>query len=274
MEDIVIVRSTIFVAVLVIFLLFQLIFPSRKNIDGRWKYMLSNVGIVLFNNVVIGLLPLIPYQMSIIAKNNTWGLINFIFNDSNLLVNNSLLNISMIVFGIVVLDIFIYFQHRLFHKVDFLWRLHSMHHIDPMLDVTSGLRFHPIEIVISNFVKVGVIFLIGINPLSVIIFEIALNGLAMFNHSNIKINYKIEKVLNKILITPALHTIHHSKIFEETNSNFGFSVPWWDKLFHTFKANGKYQQSEIKIGTYPMPDKKYQLFPGMLIQPFLRESNK
>lgn len=271
MEDIVFIRSTIFIVVLVICLLFQWISPSRKNIDGRWKYMSSNIGIVLFNNVVIGLLPLIPYQMSIIAKDNSWGLINFIYDQNIFSANNGFLNIFTILIGIVVLDMVIYFQHRLFHKVGFLWRLHSMHHIDPMLDVTSGLRFHPIEIVISNFIKVGTIIFLGVNPLSVIIFEIALNGLAMFNHSNIKINDKVEKVLNKVLITPALHTIHHSKIFEETNSNFGFSVPWWDKLFHTFKATGKYQQNKIRIGTVPMPDQKYQLFPGMLIQPFLKK---
>jgi sterol desaturase/sphingolipid hydroxylase (fatty acid hydroxylase superfamily) len=149
-----------------------------------------------------------------------------------------------------------------------------MHHIDPMLDVTSGLRFHPIEIIISNFIKVGAIFMIGINPAAVIIFEVSLNGLSMFNHSNIKINNKLEKVLNKVLITPALHTIHHSKILEETNSNFGFSVPWWDKLFHTFNSTGMYLQNEIRIGTVPMPDIKYQLFPGMLIQPFLKNKNK
>lgn len=256
-----IIRGAIFVSVLAICIILQWV-PSRPFDKGRSKFMASNLGMVIFNNVVIGLLPLIPYQMAIIAQDNSYGLFN-------ILIKSTSFRIVGLVLGIAVLDIVIYFQHRMFHKVGFLWRLHSMHHIDPMLDVTSGLRFHPLEIVISNFIKVVTIVIIGINPLAVVIFEIALNGLAMFNHSNIKINDRIEKVLNKLLITPALHTIHHSKIYEETNSNYGFSVPWWDKRFGTFKPNGKYVQNEIRIGTVPMPDEKYQLFPGMLIQPFL-----
>jgi len=263
MDNVAIIRSIVFISVLLICIILQWASPSRPFYKGRWKSDASNGGIVLFNNVIIGFLPLIPYQMALIAADNDWGILNLNYFNK--------LEPVTFVLGILIMDMIIYFQHRMFHKVSFLWKLHSMHHIEPMLDVTSGLRFHPIEIVISNFIKVGTIILMGIDPVAVIVFEIALNGLAMFNHSNVKINDNIEKGLNKILITPALHTIHHSKIYKETNSNYGFSVPWWDKMFKTFKANGKYEQKDIRIGTVPMPVEKYQYFPMMLIQPFIKK---
>ena len=262
------IRPIIFVLVLASCLLLQWKFPSRQSDLDRWKFMGSNIGIVLFNNLIILLLPIIPYQTSSFGVTNNYGLFNLLLTNVNL--NNSIITTLIVITGIIILDIVIYFQHRLFHKVNFLWKLHSMHHIDPMLDVTSGLRFHPIEIILSNFLKVLTVIVFGIQPLSVIIFEVALNSLAMFNHSNIKINSKIENILNKILITPAIHTIHHSKILKETNSNYGFSVPWWDMLFKTYTPVGKYDQEHINIGTVPMPEKKYQLFPGMLVQPFIK----
>lgn len=263
MDNVTLIRGFSFFGVFAICMSLQWLIPSRKFNKDRWQFMTSNLLLVLVNNVLIGFLPIIPFYMAVVASENSWGFFNII----------SLWPVAEIVIGIIALDIVIYFQHRVFHKVNFLWRLHSMHHIDPMLDTTSGLRFHPIEIVISNFVKVGAIILFGVNPLSVIIFEVLLNGLAMFNHSNLAIANPIEKVLSKVLITPALHTIHHSKRFDETNSNYGFSVPWWDMIFGTFKSKGIYQQFEIRIGTVPMPEKKYQLFPGMLVQPFLKKDS-
>lgn len=122
---------------------------------------------------------------------------------------------------------------------------------------------------LSNFIKIITILVLGIAPATVLIFEVVLNALSMFNHSNLNIPEPLERVLNKVLITPALHTIHHSKIIKETQSNYGFSVPWWDKIFGTFCAKGKYPQAKIHIGIIPMPEEKYSLFPGMLVQPFL-----
>jgi sterol desaturase/sphingolipid hydroxylase (fatty acid hydroxylase superfamily) len=261
MDKVTLIRSISFFGVFAICMSLQWVIPSRKFEKDRWQFMTSNLLLVLFNTVLIGLLPIIPFYMAMVASENSFGLLNMI----------SLWPVVEIALGIIFLDIVIYFQHRVFHQVNFLWRLHSMHHIDPMLDTTSGLRFHPIEIVISNFVKVGAIILFGVNPLSVIIFEVLLNGLSMFNHSNLAITKSVEKVLSKVLITPALHTIHHSKRFDETNSNYGFSVPWWDMIFGTFKSKGTYLQSEIRIGTAHMPEKKYQLFPGMLVQPFMKK---
>lgn len=259
METITLIRSISFIAVLIIMNILQLVIPSRSFDNHRWKFMISNLVLVGFNNFLLGFMPLIPYSIALLVITSKWGLLQII----------TLPGILNIIIGFLILDIVIYFQHRIFHELNWLWRLHSMHHIDPMLDATSGLRFHPLEIIMSNFIKVLTILIFGINPLTVVIFEITLNLLAMFNHSNIAINLKFENIINKILITPALHTIHHSKIIQETNSNYGFSVPWWDKLFGTFIDEGKYPQAEINIGTVPMPQKKYQFFPRMLFQPFI-----
>lgn len=258
MDKIALIRSSIFISGLIIFTLSQYIMPSRKFSQGRWKFMASNLCLVGINNILIGILPIIPYQMAVIAQENQWGILNIIKGPGFL----------KLIIGVLAMDIVIYFQHRLFHQNNLLWRLHSMHHCDPMLDTTSGLRFHPIEIVLSNFIKIVFIFFFGISPLGVVVFEILLNTLAMFNHSNIRIHPKVEIVLSKVLITPALHTIHHSKIFNETNSNYGFSVPWWDKLFGSFKQTGTLPQEKIRIGIVPMPKESDTLLPGMLFQPF------
>ncbi|MDA3845186.1 MAG: sterol desaturase family protein [Vallitaleaceae bacterium] len=215
MDNISIIRGILFVGFLVLFGIIQWMRPSRKPEKGRWKFMLSNLVLVLINNIAIMFMPLIPYGMATIGADNNLGLFNII----------ALPSVIEIISAIILLDVIIYFQHRLFHKVNWLWRLHRMHHTDSLLDTTTGLRFHPLEILISNFIKVFSILVLGVSPMAVILFEIILNTLAMFNHSNIKIPDSLEKIMSKVLITPALHTIHHSIIKKETQSNFGFSVP-------------------------------------------------
>ncbi len=264
-----IVRSVFFVGGFLLFGLLQFVIPSRTFEKERWQYMASNIVLVLCNNIMLILLPLIPYQTAIIAQEKGIGIFHWMETFAwGYQLEKTGIAISILVIQILILDLVIYFQHRLFHHVPFLWRFHAMHHIDPMLDTTSGLRFHPIEIIISNFIKVAVILMVGINPLSVLIFEVALNFLAMFNHSNLSIPEKLEQKISKIVITPALHTIHHAKNWEMTNSNFGFSVPWWDKFFGTFLSNGIEPQENIEIGIVPMPKKKWIVFPGMLLYPF------
>ena len=175
-----------------------------------------------------------------------------------------------VVIGVLLLDMLIYWQHRIFHQSDFLWRFHRMHHMDPLLDVSSGLRFHPIEIIISNFIKVIAVLLLGINVSTVIIFEIALNGFAMFNHSNLGLSATLEKFLSPLVITPAKHNIHHSIIRNETNSNYGFSVPWWDMIFASYKKSGTKTMAEMTIGIPGDYDQQLVEFPKMLIVPFIK----
>lgn len=256
------VRSIIFAGLLILFLILQLVIPSRKPYKGRFVHMASNLGLVGINNIVLFFIPLIPLTVAQFTESNNIGLFH--------LVEFPLWMI--IVVQVLLLDMIIYFQHRVFHKVGWLWALHSVHHIDPMLDVTSGLRFHPFEIIISNFIKVFFVFILGINPLSVLIFEISLNGFAMFNHSNLKLPDWLESIVSKVLITPALHTIHHSKVRRETNSNYGFSIILWDVIFKSFIKNGKYKMANINIGVVGMPEVKKTGFPYYLTYPFKKNN--
>ena len=138
--------------------------------------------------------------------------------------------------AVLMLDLAIYFQHRVFHAVPALWRLHRMHHADLDFDATTGLRFHPVEIGLSMAIKLAVVVLIGAPPVAVLVFEVILSAASIFNHSNVRLPERLYRMLRRVLVTPDMHRVHHSIIRYETNSNFGFSVPWWDRLFGTYLA--------------------------------------
>jgi sterol desaturase/sphingolipid hydroxylase (fatty acid hydroxylase superfamily) len=173
--------------------------------------------------------------------------------------------------GYILLEIVIYFQHRLSHKVPLLWRFHRMHHSDTEFDFTTALRFHPFEIIFSTFVKIAAILALGIPALAVIIFEIALNATAIFNHGNIKIPKKVEKKLRYFLVTPEMHRIHHSRIPRETDSNYSFSLSCWDRIFGTYteKSYNPQQTMEIGLDKFRKPDD--QRFSKLLLQPFQKD---
>lgn len=251
-------RFIFFIVTFTLFSLLQFIIPRRKSINQRWKYILSNFMIAAINNFVVILLILIPIRASYIVENSNIGIFSYIDINYNLKV----------MFSIILLDLVIYFQHRIFHEVNFLWKLHSVHHVDPMLDTSSGFRFHPFEIVLSNFIKVIVILIIGVPVLAVLIFEIILNTTAMFNHSNFRILKPLEKLLRLVLVTPDLHLIHHSVLVKETNSNYGFSVIWWDKIFKSYIDEPKVTYTDMKLGTGERVNEKDILFPRLLLYPF------
>ena len=198
--------------------------------------------------------------MAILASKNNWGLLNY-FNISYPIA---------ILISVVVLDLAIYLQHVMFHYVPLLWRLHRMHHTDLDFDVTTGTRFHPIEILLSMIIKLAVIVLLGAPALAVLIFEILLNATAMFNHGNIFIPSKIDRILRLLVVTPDMHRIHHSIRMEETNSNFGFNLPWWDRLLGTYTVNPKDEQTTMIIGLDLFRDKKYLNLHWLIFQPFLK----
>ena len=150
-----------------------------------------------------------------------------------------------ILLAVIILDMMIYWQHVAFHKIPILWRLHKVHHADRDLDASSGLRFHPVEIVISMAYKMVIVVGLGAPVLAVIIFEILLNGCAIFNHANLRLPRWIERPLRQIMVTPALHRIHHSVIERETNTNYGFSVIWWDKIFRSYTDT---PEGELTLG--------------------------
>jgi sterol desaturase/sphingolipid hydroxylase (fatty acid hydroxylase superfamily) len=172
------------------------------------------------------------------------------------------------VLSVVVLDVAIYLQHLMFHAVPLLWRLHRVHHADLDFDVTTGARFHPIEIVLSMLIKIAVILILGPPAVAVLIFEILLNATSMFNHGNVRLPASIDRVLRWLVVTPDMHRVHHSIDPRETNSNFGFNVPWWDRLFGTYRAQPQAGHEAMTIGIEQFRAPRELWLDRMLLQPF------
>ena len=173
--------------------------------------------------------------------------------------------------ALLVLDLAIYLQHRLFHHVPVLWRLHRMHHADLDVDVTTGARFHPVEILLSLGIKSCVISALGAPPLAVLAFEIGLNATSMFNHSNVRMSPRLERVLRWLVVTPDMHRVHHSIVRHETDSNFGFNFPWWDRIFGTFRRQPEAGHEGMTLGIDQFRDPNELRIDRMLAQPFRKE---
>ncbi|MBH0044032.1 sterol desaturase family protein [Pseudoalteromonas sp. SWXJZ10B] len=253
-------RLGFFFSILVIMMLLESRMPARTSPIKSSTRWFANFGLVFASSVIARLV--VPIGLTAVALYNQEhgiGLFNQIAMPS----------VITIVLSMLLLDILIYWQHRLFHNVPILWRLHRVHHADAHVDTSTGLRFHPIEIVLSILVKFIAVSALGAPAIAVLIFEITLNGLALFNHANIRLPNKIEKPLRQILMTQILHRIHHSKVVSETNSNYGFSVIWWDKLFGSYKSEAKKPDGEINIGLieYPTAKQNASLW-GLLLMPF------
>lgn len=253
-------RTGLFGFLFLIFSVWEIVKPDHKLYLSRKERWISNISLVVLNNILVRyILPISVLLFSDLVWQNNWGLLPALS-----------LPISITIFlSIVSLDFIIYLQHVLFHSIPVLWKLHRMHHADLELDVTSGIRFHPLEILISMGIKFAAIFLLGVPPIGVLIFEIILNGMAMFNHSNIYIPVKIERALRTIFVTPSMHRIHHSIKREEYNSNFGFNLSIWDHLMLTFKE--KYQ-NKLVLGLPYFRDTKYSKLNWMLAIPFIEET--
>jgi sterol desaturase/sphingolipid hydroxylase (fatty acid hydroxylase superfamily) len=176
--------------------------------------------------------------------------------------------------GFLALDFAIWAQHVAFHKVPLLWRLHRMHHADLDIDVTTGLRFHPFEILISLAIKIGVVLALGIPPVAVIAFEVVLNATSMFNHSNARMSPWLDRALRLVLVTPDMHRVHHSIERHETDSNYGFNLPWWDWLFGTYRREPQAGHVGMTIGIPQFRDPKELRLDRMLMQPFRGASGR
>jgi sterol desaturase/sphingolipid hydroxylase (fatty acid hydroxylase superfamily) len=246
-------RLGVFFAILLIMLVLESYFPARKSRLTKRVRWLGNFSLLILSSVVARLL--VPIGVTGIALyGSTQGI--GLFNMVNL---PSWLSIAL---SLLLLDLIIYWQHRLFHLVPILWRVHKVHHADSHIDASTGLRFHPIEIVLSIFLKGLAVVVLGVPALAVIIFEIALNGFSLFNHANIRLPRWLERPLRTILITQELHRIHHSQVVKETNSNFGFSVSWWDRIFASYKSSAQRSDENLAIGlkTFPANKKNANLF--------------
>src|SRR5262245_41440143 len=192
------------------------------------------------------------------AQTRGWGLFNVVAFPGWL----------ELVLAVVLMDLAIYLQHRVFHYVPVLWRLHRMHHADLDVDVTTGVRFHPIEIALSLGIKFVVIVILGAPWFSVLLFEIFLNATSMFNHSNIRVPPVLEPLLRWLMVTPDMHRVHHSILRRETDSNFGFNLPWWDRMFRTYRAQPEAGHEAMTLGIEPFRDPRDQRLDRMLTQPF------
>ncbi len=234
--------------------------PRRQRLFPRRVRWVANLGLVAFNSVVVRLLfPVAAVAFAAIAAERGWGLLNAFDLPSWLAIAVSLL----------ALDLAIYFQHVMFHAVPLLWRLHRVHHADPDFDVTTGARFHPIEIVLSMLIKLAAIAVLGAPAVAVLAFEILLNACAMFNHGNVRLPEGIDRALRRLVVTPDMHRIHHSMAMVEANSNYGFNLSWWDRLFGTYRAEASLPQERMAIGVEGITgDARAVSFTGILAIPF------
>jgi len=252
------IRLSAFFGIFAVMAAFELIAPRRVLSVSKTLRWFSNLTIVALNTVLARLiLPMAPVAFALVAVENGWGVFNLLDWDGWL----------ELVLAVVLMDFAIWLQHVMVHAIPMLWRLHRMHHADLDYDVTTGARFHPIEIFLSLGIKFCVIALLGASPVAVLIFEVLLNATAMFNHSNVKLPLGLDAVVRLLVVTPDMHRVHHSAIPRECNSNFGFNLPWWDRMFGTYIAQPKLGHEGMTVGLDMFRDEKDERLDQMLIQP-------
>jgi sterol desaturase/sphingolipid hydroxylase (fatty acid hydroxylase superfamily) len=255
-----IVRLAAFVAVFTAMALSEAAAPRRPRAFSRLTRWPSNLAIMALNTVLVRiLLAAAAVSLALIGAKRGWGVMNNLPVPAWIAIAGS----------VVLLDLAIYLQHVMFHAVPALWRFHRMHHTDLDFDVTTGARFHPFEIVLSMGLKLGVVAALGAPAVAVLIFEVLLNATSMFNHGNVGLPSPIDRILRWIVVTPDMHRVHHSVVPHETNSNFGFNLPWWDRLFGTYCVEPEAGHLGMTIGLDLFRDPAQLRLDRMLVQPFL-----
>lgn len=237
--------------------------PKRTLTIGKLKRWWSNLGIIVIDALVLRfLLPTAAVGVALWGQNQQFGLLYYVSCPFYIAVPLS----------IILLDFVIYIQHVMFHALPLLWRIHRVHHVDMDIDVTTGLRFHPLEILLSMLIKFAFVLLIGAPPTAVLLFEVILNATAMFNHSNIAVYKRVDDYLRWFIVTPDMHRVHHSAYFEETDRNFGFNLSIWDRIFGTYKAQPIKGHQNMTIGLENFKDpKQTQKLSRMLWLPFIKK---
>lgn len=254
------IRVSAFVTIFVVMALWEVAAPRRALALPRLLRWPSNLALVVLNSVLMRLLlPTTAVAVAIAVEQNGYGLLN----------EMSMPFWLRAVLSLVLLDLAIYAQHRLFHAVPALWRLHRMHHADVDVDATNALRFHPLEIALSLGIKFAVIAAVGAPPATVVVFEVLLNGLAIFNHSNVAIARRLDRWLRWFIVTPDMHRIHHSWHLDEMNCNFGFNLACWDRLFDTYLADPHEGHNHMTLGLTDWRAPEWRRLDRMLIQPLL-----
>ena len=259
------IRLAAFFGIFALMAAWEVAAPRRVRLHSRAVRWTANLGLVVLNTVLLRLLfPLAAVGFAAFAAERGWGLLN----------NLTLPEPLALLLAVVAMDFAIWLQHVMVHAVPVLWRLHQVHHADPDYDVTTGARFHPLEIILSMLIKFAVIAVLGAPAAAVLVFEVLLNATAMFNHANVKLPQGVDGLLRLLVVTPDMHRVHHSTANAEANSNFGFSLPWWDRLFGTYRATTKLPQERMHIGVTGLTgDPACVRLGGMLAIPFRHGGN-
>ncbi|MGB8248947.1 MAG: sterol desaturase family protein [Azonexus sp.] len=254
------IRLGFFVGMLALIGAWEIVAPRRALTLSKAQRWSANLGLVALNTVLLRVIfPLAGAGMAAFCAENGWGILNHFQVPAILAVP----------LAVIALDFVIWLQHVMVHAVPLFWRLHRVHHADPDYDVTTGARFHPLEIVLSMLIKFATIVVLGPPVVAVVIFEVLLNATAMFNHGNIGLPATLDRVLRRVLVTPDMHRVHHSIEDDETNSNFGFNLPWWDRLFGTYRDQPRAGQLGMVIGIRDHADpREVARLDGMLLLPF------
>ena len=264
MEHETLIRLSAFVGLFALFAVVEAWVPRRVRTQPRQTRWFTNWAIIILDALTLRLLaiviPLLAVGAAIDAAQNGWGLMNMVTLPLWITVPLSIL----------VFDLAIWAQHLVTHKIPILWRIHRVHHADRDIDVTTAIRFHPVEIALSMLLKIGLVYLLGPPALGIILFEIMLNGTAMFNHANIRIPLKLDAILRKVLVTPDMHRVHHSVHRYEHDSNYGFALSIWDRMFGTYIAQPEKGHENMTIGLEWQDDRPAKL-GWTLTLPFKRK---
>ena len=253
------IRLLAFAGVFAAMAAWELLAPRREQKLARGTRWPGNIGVVVLDTVLVRLvLPTTAVGLALVAEARGWGLFNAF----------GVPMWASVPAAVIALDLAIYLQHVLFHAVPALWRLHRVHHADLEVDVTTGTRFHPIEILLSMGLKLGVVAALGAPALAVLAFEALLSATSLFNHSNVRVSAGLDRVLRWVVVTPDMHRVHHSVAVRETNSNFGFNLPWWDRLFGTYRDQPAAGHETMTVGIEQFRDPAEQRLDRMLTQPF------
>jgi sterol desaturase/sphingolipid hydroxylase (fatty acid hydroxylase superfamily) len=255
------IRLGFFFGIFIIMAAWEILAPKRALTVSKAVRWTNNLGLVFFNSFILRLVfPVAAVGMAAFSSEQGWGLLNYYPVPA----------MVAIVVSVIAMDFIIYLQHVLVHAVPVLWRLHRVHHADLDYDVTTGARFHPIEIILSMLIKFATIVVLGPPLVAVVIFEVILNATAMFNHGNVSLPGSLDQVLRWLVVTPDMHRVHHSVEDDEANSNFGFSLPWWDRLFGTYRDQPRAGHEGMTIGIHTYrTTKQVSWLPGMLVLPFM-----
>ena len=246
--------------------LWEIRMPRRALTTSKKMRWFNNLSIIAINPVLLYFVfPVLAVGMAQEARGHGWGLLNITAGTPYW---------AALAISIASLDLVIYLQHVMFHAVPLLWRLHMVHHADLDYDLTTGLRFHPIEVVLSMILKLTIILALGPPVMAVLVFEIVLNGMAMFNHGNIRLSPSLDRLLRLIIVTPDMHRVHHSVIIRETNSNYGFNISIWDRVFGTYLAQPSRGHRDMTIGLSQFRDNRRLTLPWLLILPFIGDVGK